>query len=133
MSDAEYCKCGRRITHEISKQLKAGISCRSCRKRFNLNISASWDYPSPENIQTITGTETQEDIDRPTKGPNSDPDQIARVEQVEPRLVTPDPNNLDTRGSTTEPEHNDMWEPEEFQRRTEEASILKYRIKKDRC
>ena len=111
MSDIEYCKCSRRITPEILKQRKTCVSFGNCNRRFNRDTSASWDYLAPD-IQTNTGTEQQENIDRQTRGSISISDQTASVEQVQPRLVTPDPDNLNNRGDSLKTENDELWETE---------------------
>ena len=45
----------RRITRDISKQLKASIDCRSCNKKFNPDLSAS-SYFQLEEVEQLTRT-----------------------------------------------------------------------------
>ena len=85
MSETEFCVCNRRLTRDISKQLKSGTGCKVCRKKFNPDLSASCYFPSSKEDQEQHSTEPK----------------TPRTEHSEETTSTGN-NNSSTQGNTEE-------------------------------
>ena len=115
MSGIDFCKCSRGITRDIIKQLKAGIDCRSCSKRFNPDLSAPCYFqPEEENQANRMDSAEQDDtaVPNPVANNSSDSEESEtddprfRREETHPAIqeecwVTTDPGPT-SKGKTTE-------------------------------